>query len=323
MNARLKLGLGLVGSSEPAEWPEIVARSCNLKGDLIPYIDHEGYRYHIFEGSGFFHVYAPFIQVDYLLVGGGGSGGKTTTGGCGGGGAGGLKTDNITMLKKTFDIIVGGGGAGRSLDGQGYNGDPSRILDGENIVSETLGGGGGGRYSSTPTGNGLDGGSGGGAGGPFSELPRSGGEGLQPDTETEGLGNKGADTLFEISGGTRGGGGGGATGEGQSGPSHTAAIGGTGFDLNALWSLENGEIGKKRVGAGEIYDEGGGWFAGGGGGNRTAPGRAGGGKAGNADNLNTPTIPNTGSGSGATHGGDSPNTFPGADGICIIRYQID
>ena len=119
---------------------------------------YSSYRYHVFTGSGTFQLNVPSESntgFQYLVVGGGGAGGCGGPGptGCtgGGGGGGGVLDGSGEQLKLsagTYTISVGGGGAnippGNPPAPGSYDGSPSSIKLGSNVMVEAIGGGAGG-----------------------------------------------------------------------------------------------------------------------------------------------------------------------------------
>ena len=119
---------------------------------------YSSYRYHVFTGSGTFQLNVPSESnsgFQYLVVGGGGAGGCGGPGptGCtgGGGGGGGVLDGSGEQLKLnagTYTITVGAGGAntppGTPPAPGSYDGSPSSIKLGSNVMVEAVGGGAGG-----------------------------------------------------------------------------------------------------------------------------------------------------------------------------------
>ena len=101
------------------------------------------------------------VKADILVVGGGGAGanpGAAYDGGAGGGGAGGMiEAQGVYLEAGSYDIIVGNGGISPEAQGNGGNGESTKILLSGKAKYEAVGGGGGGIES-----KGRDGGSGGG-----------------------------------------------------------------------------------------------------------------------------------------------------------------
>lgn len=140
-------------------------------------------------------------SVERQRVGGGAGGGGRSGGG---GGAGGMHEDTTAMVAGTYVAQVGDGGIGGSGSTNATAGQDT-TFDGKTA----LGGGEGGTY--TGTASGQDGGSGGGACG----VAGVGGAGLQPGSADGGFGNDGGAEAISDAGG--GGGADGAGGRGSSG----------------------------------------------------------------------------------------------------------
>ena len=116
------------------------------------------YKYHIFTGSGTFQLNSPSESnpgFEYLVVGGGGAGGSGSPGPSGqtggGGGGGGVLNGPGQQLKLSvgsYTMTVGGGGAnmppGNNSGPGSYDGTPSSIRLGSNVIIEAVGGGAGG-----------------------------------------------------------------------------------------------------------------------------------------------------------------------------------
>ena len=156
-------------------------------------IDNDGYRIHVFTGTGPFNVFRGG-EVEYLVVAGGGGVAPAAEGG---GGAGGFRTGtNFPVTVQDYTITVGGGGPNAG------------VANGNDSVFSTITSSGGGFGGA---GNGNPGGSGGGGGVPGG----SGGAGNTPPTSPP-QGNPGASGTFPSPiFNTRGGGGGGAGGAGS------------------------------------------------------------------------------------------------------------
>ncbi len=152
-------------------------------------------------------------EVEVLVVGGGGGGGKASNGhnSAGGGGGGGVilraagEEAGRYSVSGPVDVVVGDGGASSGTD-RGSPGDSGEDSSFGDLIA--IGGGGGG---STDSGHAPSGGSGGGGGGNSNV---TGGDGLQPDSDSGGYGNRGGDQAG-ASNSSRGGGGGGAMEEGE------------------------------------------------------------------------------------------------------------
>ena len=137
-------------------------------------VDSDGFRIHVFTGTGPFNV-ARAGTVEYVVVAGGG-GGNT-----GGGGAGGFRTGiNLPVTVQDYTITVGGGGAPGSTNGG-------------NSVFSTITSTGGGRGGLNP-GVASSGGSGGGGG-----SPAPGASGNTPPTSPP-QGNNGGNATPSLSG---------------------------------------------------------------------------------------------------------------------------
>lgn len=227
-------------------------------------------------------------SVDYLVVAGGGGGGGDGPSGdfAGGGGAGGFLTGSASIISGTaYSITVGSGGSGGPavLAGVGTSGNNS-VFGG--VTS--IGGGGGGAYSSAP----LSGGSGGGAGnGTYQTSVGSG---------TAGQGNNGGTTTASA-----GAGGGGAGAVGSNGSGTTGGAGGVG-----LTSSYSGA---------SVYYAGGGGGAGSSAAGAGGNGGGGAGAVGNAVGSNA-TVNTGGGGGGAAAASGGYTGGNGGSGIVIIRY---
>lgn len=230
------------------------------------------------------------VKADILVVGGGGAGANpgaasNTQGGAGGGGAGGMiEALGVYLEAGSYDIIVGNGGISPEAQGNGGNGESSKILLSGAAKYEALGGGGGGIRSA-----GNNGGSGGGG------SKADGGMGVS------GQGFAGGNGLHNRAGG----GGGGAGGNG--GDTIAINVGGDG-GLGKVSSITGVEV---------IY------AAGGAGGTRagTAAALGGssiGGNGGYNGGAATDGKKNTGSGGG----GGSLNTKGGNGGSGIVVIRI-
>lgn len=246
--------------------------------------------------------------IELLLVGGGGGGGSTVSGhheGAGGGGAGGLYYNATMPITGSHLVTVGNGGAGGQANA-GTNG-----YTGENSVFGTKiglgGGGGGGQYNNTAS-NGINGGSGGGW---CAHASGSGGRGtntgLQPSSETGGLGNAGGQAS---SPGQYGGGGGGGAGSGghngstSAGSSSGGGVGGEGVQYSITGTSQ--------------------WYAAGGGGGAQSSGSGGAGGSGIGGNGSagggSAGATNTGSGGGAS--GASGGAVGGAGGSGVVIFAV-
>ena len=187
-------------------------------------------RIHTFTSSGNFVIPSGFSKTgEVLSVAGGGGGGSGCNGpswcdGGGGGGAGGLVYSNsVSLTAGTKSIVVGAGGAG----GSGNSGGQNRGVNGSNsttgsLVSNSIGGGGGG-YGSRAS-DGLSSGNAGGSGGGTNNYNNSGSN--QPGAGTSGQGNRGGISSGNSQSGT-GGGGAGAVGDPIS-TSSSNSVGGSG-----------------------------------------------------------------------------------------------
>lgn len=256
-------------------------------------VDADGYRAHIFTGSGTFEVLVgESDEVEVLLVAGGGAGGHTTNPsngfhGGGGGGGGVREVTGLSVEVGEYPVVVGAGGVSNSVAGVVNDGGPSSALG----VSSTGGGGGANRTTSGRTG-------GSGGGGRTTIFSGSnGGAGVV------GQGNNGGN------GGTVGNaaGGGGAGQVGQNGGT-SAGKGGNG-------------ISSSFSGAPVTYGGGGG-----GGGGAVAAGGTGGGGAGARSGVSQAVAgtPNTGGGGGGGSDGSVGTGVGGSggSGIVIIRYPL-
>ncbi|MBR2920634.1 MAG: DUF2341 domain-containing protein [Kiritimatiellae bacterium] len=253
------------------------------------------------------------VKADILVVGGGGAGANpgnasVNYGGAGGGGAGGMvEVQGVYLEAGSYDIVVGKGGISPEAQGNGGNGESSKILLSGTAKYEALGGGGGGIRSA-----GNNGGSGGGGSSDYSNstvLPQFGGDAQQPGSIFGGYGNNGG------LGSQRrvGGGGGGAGGPGE------AAVAGSSVANNLGGAGGPGRV-SSITGVEVIY------AAGGGGGSRTGNSSAlGGSGIGGNGGSGSSTAPvsatdgakNTGSGGGG--GRLNERGGNGGSGIVIIR----
>ena len=296
--------------------------------------DFNAWRAHIFTGDGTFTITSLSPKygatVEYLLVGGGGGGGARHGGG---GGAGGLVSNHPDMpapMKQpvqpvsatSYPITIGmggvyGNGPSSNTDAYGVPGGPGRPSTAFGKIAE---GGGAGTGYPAPSKPGVPGGSGGG--------------GMHQDSSTYGDGGIGnrivgtssgaAITTQGNPGGAGGpagtphyaGGGGGAGGAGSpsdDGGSSAAAPGGDGLVINI--------VGPSTLPATVRT-----YAAGGGGGGQTGgTGGSGGigGPGGGTDDANGGNgLQSTGSGGGGARTPSGADGGAGANGICIIRYQI-
>lgn len=229
------------------------------------------------------------VKADILVVGGGGAGANPLDatgrqGGAGGGGAGGMiEATGVYLEAGSYDIIVGNGGISPSTQGNGGNGESSKVLLSGAAKYEAVGGGGGGIKSA-----GNNGGSGGGG------SKASGGAGVINQGHNGGTGS------FNQTG--AGGGGAGDVG----GNTPAANVGGAGGSGKASY-----------ITGAEIY-----YAAGGGGGTRggdaAALGGSGiGGNGGYSGGAATDGKKNTGSGGGGGRLNEPGGN--GGSGIVIIR----
>lgn len=245
-------------------------------------------------------------EVEVLVVGGGGGGGAPlhfTSAGGGGGGAGGVVYREAYDVAGTVGVTVGDGGAPGNTPDTASPGDDG----GDSVFADLVALGGGGGSGTNESGS--DGGSGGGSRG------EPGSEGLQPDSDSGGFGNRGGahvgtgrDPQIDRAAG----GGGGAGGAGEDLDGTAGEDGGDGGDGLAF----------ETVGASVMY-------AGGGGGGAAdnqdnepgepgAGGDGGGGRGGRTGVPAIPGFPATGGG-----GGGGNNSVPGAEGgsgIVVVRY---
>ncbi len=271
---------------------------------------------HVFTASGSLVVPSGVsITADLLVVGGGGGGGNS---GCcaagGGGGAGEVLVTTIALSAGTYSIDIGAGGlAAPTTSAQGGNGG-STSISGNGQTINSLGGGGGGSYASGSR-DGLDGASGGGGAAQIYQ----GNAGLG----TLGKGYNGASGLYSASSKTQqaAGGGGGA---GAAAP--------TSMDSTYVRGLSGGiGISNDISGISVFYGGGGGGGRREGGGVNTLPGLGGsnvGGNGGGGSEGIIATAPASNSGSGGGGGGSLNSSTSlkgtnGADGIVIIRYQMN
>jgi hypothetical protein len=104
------------------------------------------YRFHTYESSFEFRVFAGAGFVEYLMVGGGGGGGSSNYRGGGGGGAGGVLLGKAyvefddTPGGTVYTVVVGAAGAGGTATGDGSNGGDTELFG-----KTAFGGGGGAR----------------------------------------------------------------------------------------------------------------------------------------------------------------------------------
>lgn len=282
----------------------------------------EGYRFHVFTGSGTFNVIkSPPVnnKIDYLVVAGGGNGSPVTiaspSGGfSGGGGAGGLRTGiNYTISEGVYTVEIGGAGSNSSfgsiLSSRGGNG-----------AGEPGGSGGGGSLTNSFT-------------------TATGGEG-NIGNYTPPEGNPGGNTPRNVYfSGVGGGGGGGAGSPGttvSNSPTVVVGTGGSGSPVSWVSSpnlyltipISDRDMWLLTVGSQGLFAGGGG-----GGGAGAAGGPGGGGRGGGST---IPTIngqngvKHTGGGGGgagynyvfASPGGTQGSFGLGGSGIVIIRYRL-
>jgi len=259
--------------------------------------------------------------VDYLVVAGGAGGGGASS--AGGGGAGGFRLSNDTCMSApqtsplanptglpvpatSYPITVGGGGSGGpsstpSVGGQGSN----------SIFSSITSAGGGAGVSLPGPGNASPGGSGGGAGG-----TQTIGSGNTPPVSPP-QGNNGGQGNNPAAGGGGGGAGAGG-GEGPNPPGTAAGVGGAGsFVVQAAFAACNGTTGPV---SGARYFAGGGAGRGGPTTGNKAGGVGGGGTGGCGSTGATDATVNTGGGGGGA--GSSVAGKAGGSGIVIIRYKF-
>ena len=252
---------------------------------------------------------SPGIFVEYAVIAGGGGGGIT---GSGGGAAGGFRQGLFEYTTGvTYPISIGGGGSfstnpSGNLYSQGLKGSPSSFAT---IIS--TGGGGGGAYfedSNNPQAINMPGGSGAGAGN------GGGGTGNTPPYSPP-QGNPGG---FGPAWGHGGGGGAGAAGQSYTGPSgpdmpsFTSGIGGIGGAVT--WPEVPSSYGTVGPSPGRWFAAGGSGGAGIGGRVSPAPGQPVGG--GGATNASASSNTGSGGGGGATSGTN------GGSGIVILRMPI-
>ena len=285
------------------------------------------YRIHTFTGPGTFCVSCAgnvggSNTVDYLVVAGGGGGGQYYGGGGGGGGARmsagtssgsytvgplGACVSALSVPVAPYPITVGGGGAGGPSGtptpcGTGFDGIP-----GSNSIfsSKTSTGGGGAAGSQGPARDGQPGGSGGGATGGPPGAAADGGAGNTPPVSPP-QGQPGGNSP---PGDSNGGGGGGATDPGDNGSPGNTCQGGVGVANNITPTVGQPSGGNQ-------------YFAGGGNpSNSSYPnqplGALGGGGTG-------PGSPNDGVGGTNTGGGGGGNVplGTGGSGVVVIRYKF-
>jgi hypothetical protein len=263
--------------------------STNRSGLTLTYIDvTQGW----LASSNVYGGNPPFAQpytASYLVVAGGGAGSGAGDDNAGGGGAGGLLTGTAALTSgTTYTITVGAGGT-CAVNATGTNGSDS-VLSGTGITTQTaIGGGRGGRYSTT---GGAGGSGGGGSGYPTNS---AGGAG------TPGQGNAGSSGSANAPGG--GGGGGAAS---------TRPNGGVG-SANPITGSTAGQL------SGGIY-----YLAGGGGGGFSGLGGLGGGGNGSTGEGNgVAGTTNTGGGGGGAYQGNNVvyrSGGAGGSGLVILSF---
>ena len=117
--------------------------------ELLPNSRDDVYLFTDTESGTIFNI-SKAVRADILVVGGGGAGANPGTatarqGGAGGGGAGGVvEAKGVYLHAGRYAIIVGTGGVSPSSQGNGGDGEPSRILFSGVAEYEAFGGGGGG-----------------------------------------------------------------------------------------------------------------------------------------------------------------------------------
>jgi hypothetical protein len=285
------------------------------------------YKIHTFTGPGTFCVSCAgnpggSTTVDYLVVAGGGGGGQYYGGGGGAGGARmsagtssgsytvgplGACVSALSVPVAPYPITVGGGGAGGpsgtpTPGGTGFDGFP-----GSNSIfsSITSTGGGGAAGSQGPARDGKPGGSGGGATGGPPGAAACGGTGNTPPVSPP-QGQPGGNSP---PGDSNGGGGGGATDPGDNGSPSNTCQGGVGVANNITPTVG-------QPSGGNFY------FAGGGNpSNSSYPDQPEGGLGGGGTG---PGSPDNGVGDANTGGGGGGNVplGTGGSGVVVIRYKF-
>ena len=260
---------------------------------------------HTFTSSGNFVVTGNATDVQYLVIGGGGGGTANGGGGAGAYRESGVSTGDsaISLTAGTYAITVGAGGSGND------SGSPSGNNDGSSSIFSSItseGGGSGGQQNGGSGGactiGGSNNGSGGGGGGEYSGGACAGGA-------SGAYGNAGGSGNATSPAGAGGGGG----GAGSAGTNASNSLAG-GNGGNGLASSITGSS-VTRAG-------------GGGGGTWQTSGEGSGGSGGGGEGLNrnggggtTHATANTGSGGGGKW--DSGSAGNGGSGIVIISYVPD
>lgn len=208
------------------------------------------------------------VKADILVVGGGGAGANPLDatgrqGGAGGGGAGGMiEATGVYLEAGSYDIIVGRGGISPSTQGNGGNGEASKILLSGAAKYEAIGGGGGGIKLAGNNGGSGGGGSKASGGAGIINQGHNGGTGSfnQTGAGGGGAGGVGGNTPASNVGGAGGpgkvssitgaeicyaAGGGGGTRDGDA-----AALGGSGIGGNGGYSGGSATNGRKNSGSG-------------------------------------------------------------------------
>ena len=257
--------------------------SVTTGGDVDGLEPGNGYVYHTFTNPGTFVLSGDPISADILVVAGGGGGG---TGNyfqpslSGGGGGGVAWISSIDMDPGTYPVTVGAGGEGAPSPGSGSNGQDSLFGPGTSLPITAKGGGYG--RGETPAGN--NGGPGGSGGGADISGGGVGGSTIQHSENGPliplGLMNFGSPGFSRSGGGVSG------AGPGAAGVYSQAGSGLINYDF------EGDKIGVSPFGA---------KFGAGG---SVAPGGFGG----------------SAGGYGGGGGGGSGWSFPGSQGIVIVRY---
>ena len=286
------------------------------------------FKIHTFTGPGTFCVSASgnaggSNTVDYLVVAGGGGGGEFYGAGGGAGGARmsagtssgsytvgplGACVSALSVPVAAYPITIGAGGAGNTSGtptpgGGGYDGVPGTVSTFSSITSA---GGGGGAGSQGPARDGKSGGSGGGGtGGPPSAASCGGAGNSPPVNPAQGQPGGGSQP-----GDSSGGWGGGATAAGSNSGASAATRGGAGVANNINSTTGDPSSGDR-------------YYSGGGNSSKSPyPTQPLGGLGGGGTGPGSPTAKavgqiNTGGGGG---GNSPPGT--GGSGVIVIRYKF-
>jgi hypothetical protein len=263
-------------------------------------------------GSTTWTVPTGVTSLTYVVVagGGGGAGGNASEHAGGGGGGGGVLSGTLNVSTGSIDLTVGGGGIGGPAASVGTNGGASSLAG----SISAIGGGRGGRYSTTGP---STGGSGGGAGNSGTTALLTGAEG------TPGQGNKGGNVTSAGTSGMHGAGGGGAGtagGNTVSAGGVTIAAGSGGDGIISSITGNNISYGGGGGGGGSSNRGGGGSGSGG-----TGGGGSGASWNGSTTIQATSGSSNRGGGGGGgtgTGGSTASAGAAGGSGIIIIQYVL-